>query len=206
MAQNQNVFGPSVLRDRPPELDNIGSAPANSGIVAEEFGFGAYRQTKLTLTSFPMQITRTSSSIAANSGTAAANLTATGVNAKPGLLYTFPEGFVWVSGAVVNVTIAGATIADTANAVTAVGSVQANAGATLTSTEADIVASATTAIASSAGSRAANSLATYIAGQDGTSTAGTVFFNFATADDVTATGLIYVTGTVYINWQIIGDR
>lgn len=187
---------PSIHKGRPITEQTVGSIPSTTGLFVEEFG-GPYpaRTTKVTFTSFPITITRTSSSVAGNSGAT-----------QTGLFYTFPVGYIWLKGGVIDVTLAAVTMADTSGAVTGVGTTQ-NTGtpASLATTEQSLIASATTAIASSAGSRTAASPATYIAPVDGRTTAAGLYFNFGTADDITASGTIYVTGYIKFSWENLGD-
>ncbi len=120
-------------------------------------------------------------------------------------IYTFPEGVIQVS-VVVNLAIArvGTNLTATAAVVSAVGSATAAADATLTSTEADIVASTSTTL--TAGAATFQAASTSIVTLNGTASAAKLYLNFATNDAGSGgNDAIAATGTVAITWRLIGD-
>lgn len=168
---------------------------AVSGLVIKETGAGAVRQTVLELTNVSVTITR--------NGT---------TSVYGGLqLATFPEGVNIVLGGVASLTVTrGETTNMTATAplVAAVGSVTASNNATLSSTEADVVASSAFTLV--AGTKTAGGHLATAAIYDGHTTARPVFLNFAgdnTTDQCVATGnsSVTVTGTIVLTWIQLGD-
>ena len=184
------VKTPSVHTERPPSAKLVGTIPSVAGLSVQEFGVGSVRQTLLTFSSFRV------------------TLTDNGVTHAGGAkIYDFPAGLVHVKGITGSLTIASSE-ATSANHVCSIGSVVGNTSAngTLTSTEADLVASTAAAIASSAGTFNAKSTAALMAANvfDGTSTALGAYLNAAGgADDVGGTRDF--TGTILITWENFGD-
>lgn len=136
-----------------------------------------------------------------------ATVDATTSGAGGGLkIYDFPEGAIFITGAVANLTIsAAAGITTTAAVVGSVGTVTAGADATLTSTEANIIPSTASPLTASAGTFSAVNFTN--AGFDGTAAAISAFLNFAIPDaGSSANSTITVNGTLTINWQYIADK
>lgn len=194
MAVISNVFStPTIGKARPSDANTVGTVTSATGLSVEEFGDeGFIRRTVFTFTAFTIALTRTSSSITANSGAG-----------TPGKIYTFPIGYIQPIAGVANLTLATG-FATSSGFVMSVGSAQAAADATLTSTEANFMASTAAAIATSAGTFATG-LASTVTALNGSATAIALYLNAATADDTTASSTLTITGTLTITWQNIGD-
>ena len=128
-------------------------------------------------------------------------------------IYDFPEGLLCTLGVVIDGSITGTSVLATFDGDVAVGTVTATTGATLTSTEADILQSvALTQAVAKVANADATSVATILTESgarwiDGTSTAKDAYLNFVIDDDAAnATGTATFTGTVTIVWMIIGDN
>lgn len=126
------------------------------------------------------------------------------------LVYTFPAGGIVIEGAIMRLTtLAGAGgIADTAALVGAIGSVTtATDNATLTSTEADWIASYAGTLTGGAGILSKfDSQDT--AALDGTSTAAVARLNVAVPDAGMTDGVndtLTVSGTIELWWRNVGD-
>lgn len=120
-------------------------------------------------------------------------------------IYDFPLGVISFLGATTNLTLArvGTGLTTTAAIVAAVGSATAGADATLTSTEADYIAS--TACTFTAGASAFAGISTAAAQFDGHATAKKAFLNFAVVDaGSTANDAILVNGTITLIWGNLG--
>lgn len=179
--------------------DDIGVGAKNGATVSvAEYGDDVVRKTVLTLTATPVTVTD-DAGVAQYGGT--------------GKLYTFPQGLLVTYGARVvgNLTLGTTgTIINTYTGVTALGTATASTGATLTSTEADILQSTalTQAVAKVAAANAC-SLATALTESggrvfDGRATAKEMYLNYAIADDATHTsGTGTFTGTVTLLWTVI---
>lgn len=141
-----------------------------------------------------------------------------GVTAYGGLkVYDMPEGVIEVLGSRANLTRVERTVAvDTGFAAAfdgdaSVGTVTAGTGASLSSTEANLVPSFSTAQASAGVSAGGNSVATTRAGTiDGTSSPMDIFLNLLVDDadqDLTTTASnLAVTGEIELSWMIVGDK
>lgn len=131
-------------------------------------------------------------------------------------VYDFPEGLICTMGALVSGNLTAGvtgTIADDWDGDVALGTATATTGATLTSTEADIMPS----VAVSAGTTdkigvvSAVSAATALTESgarwfDGTSTAKDMFLNFVIDDAAShTTGTATFTGTITLVWMHLGD-
>ncbi len=131
-----------------------------------------------------------------------------GVDAAGGVkLFDFPEGNLLLLGVVGNLVFtAGAGIDTDAAMVASIGTaVATNANATLTSTEADIVASTVATLTTSAVTLNLQNTATVFL--DGTAGAKDVYLNVAVPDaDTTATGVVSVTGSLTLTWINLGDN
>jgi hypothetical protein len=132
-------------------------------------------------------------------------------------VYDFPEGHLLTKGARVSgILTAGATgtIIDNWDGDVALGTATATTGATLTGTEADIMPSVAVSAGASdkLGVVSATAVATALTESgarwfDGTSTAKDLYLNFVIDDDATHTaGTATFTGTIEINWEMLGDN
>lgn len=127
--------------------------------------------------------------------------------------YDFPEGIILIHGAVANLTIGkdAAGVDDDFDGDFSIGTVTAGNDATLTSTEANIIAStampqATTGSTTAKGHATGSEVPLIL---DGTTTAIDAYLNFLIDDadhdvSTTPTNLI-VTGTVNLFWSLLGD-
>lgn len=168
-------------------------APNGTGVTATEYGTGAVHKTVLTLTNVSITVTDTG-----------------GANGGQGSLkvYDFPEGVIQFLGASYNLTtLAGAGgIGDTAALVGSLGSVAAGAGdATLTSTEADMIASTTGTLTAGAGTLAKHGSLVATA-FDGHTTALDAILNLAVPDaGISSNDTVTVNGTITMVWANLGD-
>jgi hypothetical protein len=191
---------PTVLEARPPFPANrvgVRHASAQTGIAVEEYGQGALRQTVIRFTNVAVTMTRTS----ANINTATANLYTIGAASVAAGGVRFK-----VDGVVTNLTLS-TTQATDASMVSSVGTAAAATdNATLTGTEADLIASATTAVASSAATmnRVGAAAQVNAALFDATGGAVSIFLNFASATDLTTGHTLTLNGTVTLTWHVQG--
>ena len=199
MALNSNIYPtPTIAKSLPVAGNTVGSINATSGLAVRECGnpMSNIRTTEFTFTNYSLAITKTGTTNVYGS-------------AK---IYTFPEGFILHLGSVANLTIAGdgTNIVATAPLVTALGSVAAANDATLSSTEADYIASTTSTLAASAGTmyNAATVAPASFAGNAGT--AKTININCAgdntASASATANGTITLNGTIVVTWLPLGDN
>lgn len=132
-------------------------------------------------------------------------------------IYDFPAGCICILGAVIDGALTAGvtgTIIAAWNGDVALGSVTATTGATLVSTEANILKStATTTAVAKVGVCDAVSVCTGdysdtgASWHDGTATALDCYLNFVIDDDATHTaGTATFTGTVTITWVNLGDK
>lgn len=123
-------------------------------------------------------------------------------------LIDLPAGYIVVVGAVTDLTIArvGTALTATSAVVAALGTTAtATDNATLTSTEADIIASTTATLSAGAGNF--DGKATAISYQDATSSTKSVYLNFATPDaGSTGDDALLVNGTVTLTIINTGDQ
>lgn len=130
---------------------------------------------------------------------------------------TMPEGHILIHGALFNLTVTPQTGLSATSAVISLGTVVAgDGGATLTSTEADIIASHTLGDGTLASAtaethnifKAGNANVDGVSYYDGSSTAAPLFLNiggtWTEADDDPA--LLTVTGNIKLVWSWIGDE
>lgn len=123
------------------------------------------------------------------------------------LLGTFPEGNILFLGAVVNLTIArvGTAIAAGAAVIGSIGTVVPAVDTTLTSTEANMVASTACTLTTGAGAFAAVGASPAVL--DGTGGAKTINLNFVVPDaDSSGNDSLTVTGTVDLSYVWLGDK
>lgn len=168
-------------------------------ISVVEKGDGITNRTILTCTALPI-------SVADDAGVAQYG----GVK-----VYTFPQGIVYLRGAMYYGSLtmgATGTFIDAFTGVMALGSVTASTGATLVTTEATWLQSTAMATASSKVAVTNNfPVATQVTESgsrhfDGHTTAAPVYLNVAIADDATHTaGTGTWTGTIILDWSILGD-
>lgn len=168
-------------------------AAAGTGVVAVETGNGAVHKTVLTLTALSVAV--------ADSGGAA------GAQGSQ-KVYDFPEGIIQLLGASYDLTVARVStgIATGAALIGSLGSVAAGAGdATLTSTEADMIASTVGTLTAGAGTLKKHG-SLVAAAFDGHTTAIDAILNVAVPDaDVSATDAVLISGTITIVWASLGD-
>jgi len=119
----------------------------------------------------------------------------------------FPAGNIVVLGAVTDLSVTGdgSAVASDASVVGSIGTVQTQTdNATLTTTEADIVASTAATLTSDVGAMAGKTTA--LAVLDGTSSAKSAYLNFAIPDaDSSGDGTLTVSGTITLIWVNSGD-
>lgn len=171
-----------------------GSVPSVTGLSVDEQGLAHRKKTILNLASVPLVLSDQA-----------------GVIAYKGIkLYDFPEGLIKVDGVVVNLSVAksSAGVIATWSGKVSVGTVTAGNDATLTSTEANLVASTNVGPAV-AGVQSVKALPTAAAWLDGTTTAIDLYLNILVNDtdhDVTTTPCnLLLTGTVTVHWMNLGD-
>lgn len=187
------------VKDATAALQGKGSVPVST-ITAYEHGDSIIRKTVLECNALIVTISD-------DSGTAQYG----GVQ-----VYDFPEGMLLVKGVRMSgILTAGTsgTIIDNWDGDVAAGTVTATTGATLVSTEANIMQS----VAVSAGASdkdgvvTAASVATALTESgarwlDGSSTAINMFLNFVIDDDASHTaGTATFNGTIEFNWEMLGD-
>jgi hypothetical protein len=175
--------------------------PNGSTVTAKEYGSGFMHKTVLTCTATPVTITDDA-----------------GVAQYGGVkIYDFPEGMLCTVGAVVTgVLTAGVTgtIINNWDGDVALGTVTATTGATLVSTEANILQSVAVSAGASdkLGVVDAVSVATALTESgarwlDGSGGALDMYLNFVIDDDATHTsGTATFTGTVELVWLQLGDN
>lgn len=189
------------------KASTLGSQTSTAGVKngstvsVSETSFGPVHQTVLTCTATPITISDDA-----------------GVAQYGGVkVYTFPEGLISTVGAVVSGTLTAGvtgTIIDNWDGDVALGTVTASTGATLVSTEANILPSAEVSAGAadkigvvSALSAAAALTESGARWLDGTATAVPVFANFVIDDDGTHTaGTATFTGTITLTWLHLGDK
>lgn len=201
VAVNANVTRlQDVDLDAPNE--DAGSVPdaVKSYVVVAEKGdpAGVIHQTVLTCTALPI-------TVADDAGVAQYG----GVK-----VYDFPAGLLMTMGAVIDGSLTGyASLIDTFDGDVALGTAAATTGATLVSTEADIMPSValSQAVAEVANCDAV-SVATALTESgsrwlDGTGTAKDLYLNFVIDDNAAhGAGTATFTGTITVTWINLGDK
>ena len=178
-----------------------GVGSANGATVSATEAMPIVHRTTLTLTATPV-------TIADDAGVAQYG----GVK-----VYDFPEGMLCILGAVVTGSLTAGvtgTIIDNWDGDVSLGTVTATTGATLVSTEADIMQSVAVSAGASdkIGVVDAVSVATALTESgarwlDGTATAKDMYLNFVIDDDATHTsGTAAFTGTIELVWLSLGDN
>lgn len=184
-------FPPTEADQLPSGILTSGQA-AGTGVVAAEYGDGVVHRTVLTITDLSIAMT---------------DATTAGAHGSQ-KLYDFPAGPIAILGCAYDLTtLAGAGgLADGAALVGSLGSVTAGVdNATLTTTEADLIASTTGTLTAGAGTlkKHGSIIATPL---DGTTTPVDAYLNLAVADaDSSADDTVTVNGTVTMTWINLGD-
>lgn len=167
-------------------------AAAGTGVTATEYGNGAIHKTVLTLAALSIAMTDHTTAGAQGSQK----------------VYDFPEGPIQLLGASYNLTTArvGTAISTTAALVGALGSVAVGVGdATLTSTEADMIASTTGTLTAGAGTLAKHGSLVATA-FDGHTTPVDAILNLAIPDaGSSGDDAVLVSGTITLLWANLGD-
>lgn len=175
-------------------------ATTTTTIVNSERGDSALHKTILIFTASPVVMTN-------NSGVALYGGIGTGTTTA---VYTFPRGLIQVLGAdcrgTLTLTTAGALA--TFASVSALGTVTSATDATLTGTEANILASTSSSAAVAKAAVVKNiSLIAPAAPLDGTVTAIPMFLNFVVANDASnSTGVGTFGGTCTITWSNLSQN
>lgn len=175
-------------------------AVAGTNVSVQELGDGILHKTIITLDAETITITD-DAGVAQYGGTK---------------IYDFPKGLLTTFGAIVVGNLTGGvtgTVIATFDGDVSLGTATATTGATLITTQADILQSTATTIAvAKVAPVLAVSAATALTESgarwhDGTTTAKDLFLNFKIDDSVTHTsGTATFTGTVTLLWTIIGDK
>lgn len=185
------ITGPTItsITVDPTTLVDVG-VEAVTNMTVTENGDGAVHKTTFTFSAHSVTMTDATDS----TGSVA--------------IYTFPEGFIKVYGSLCNLTTTAGVggITDTAALVLSVGSVVvATDNATLTSTEADIIASYAGTLIGGEGVFTKDG-ALVAAAFDGHTTDEAIFLNLAVPDaDTSANDTIELTGDCTIVWSNLGD-
>lgn len=175
---------------------NIGAA-AGTGVTAKELGVGGFQTTILTFVNTPVPLTDEA-----------------GVVAYGGLkVYDFPQGYIFMQGAVADLAITKSSAGVNADwdGDIGVGTVTASNNASMASTEQNIIpTTATPQAAAGATTGKAVSTPTEHAILDGHTTAIDAFLNLLVDDgdqDVTTTPCnLIVNGTLTLHWLFMGDN
>lgn len=191
----------ATVKDATEELIGKGSVANGTTVTAYEYGDGIARKTVLECNALPISISD-DANVAQYGGAQ---------------VYNFPEGMLLVKGARVDgILTAGVTgtVIDNYDGDVALGTVTATTGATLVSTEADIMQSV--AISAGASDKLgvvdANSVATALTESgarwhDGMTTAKDMYLNFVIDDDAShGASTATFTGTIEFNWEMLGDH
>lgn len=173
-------------------------ATTTSTIINREFGNVAVHRTILIFTASPVVLTN-NAGVALYGGIGTTTTTA---------VYTFPKGNIIIYGAEIRSGTSALTCSSAGSAsfasIMSLGTVTSANDATLTGTEANILASASNpaAAAKVVGSIKNISLAAPVAPIDGTTTAVPMFLNLVIANDASnASGTCTFTGTVTVTWS-----
>lgn len=188
---NQTVSGVKTFSTDPRTSVDVG-AKNGTGVTVVENGNGAVHKTVLTLTAVSI-----------------ATVDATTAGAHGALkVYDFPAGPIQILGCSFNLTtLAGAGgIGDTGALVGSLGTVTNDtANATLTSTEADLIASATGTLSGGAGVLIKHGSIVTTA-FDGHTTPIDAFLNISVPDaGSSADDTVTVNGTITMTWVNLGD-
>lgn len=187
-----HVFGTAPVFERAPVTTVDVGAVNGAALAAAELGDGVMHKTVITMTNLVI------------------TMTDAGANGCHGAhkCYDWPEGRVLIHGAHAALAIAAGAggITDTAALVCALGSAQVGVdNATLTSTEANVIASTNATLSGGAGAFEAVS-GTALVHLDGSSTAADLFLNCAVPDaGSTADDTLTCNGTITLLWSLLGD-
>lgn len=186
------VFGSAPTFGAAPLCTLGNGTVSGTGVSVVEYGDGIHHKTVFTIAA--LSITMTDATTAGCHGTQK--------------IYEFPEGRIMVYGAHVDLVItAGAGgISDTAAVVGALGTAAVGTNnATLTTSEADIVASIAATLTGGVGDMEGVN-GTALVQIDGSAAAEDVNLNFAVPDaDSSASDTLSVTGTIALYWIKLGD-
>lgn len=188
-----------TIKDATEELIGVGTVSAST-VVAYEHGGVAARKTVLELNNFAIAITD-DANVAQYGGAQ---------------VYDFPEAMLMIKGCRIDgILTAGVTgtVIDNWDGLVALGTVTATTGATLTSTEADIMQSVAVSAGASDKLGVVNAVqvATLLTESgarwlNGTATAINMFLNFVIDDDAShGASTALFTGTIEFNWESFGD-
>ena len=162
-------------------------------INALEYGNVAIHRTIITLSASPVVMTN-NAGVALYGGIGTTTTTA---------IYTFPKGAIKILGADVrgNLTLTTAGALATYASINALGTATSANDATLTGTEANILASTSAATAAAKVAAVKSYSLADVVPYDGTNTAMPMFLNFVVANDASnSTGVGTFTGTVTVSW------
>lgn len=180
---------PTQTRRRPESVATVATIASAASAYAkiENAGIGPLRQIVLTITNIPLTT--------ADNG-------ASGTNGYVQLL-DFPAGLVNILGCVTDIDF---TVSNSdANWLGSIGTVQAAADATLSSTEANIVPSTAADATSGTGTfNAVNTTAAILL--DGTSTAVDVYLNAASSTNPSGAPTVTASGTITLTYIMCGDK
>lgn len=181
---------PTIGSSRPPQAaEKAAAASGISGLTVKDYT-SAGRQTRVQLSNVTITTTYTSSSNSSGSVKIA----------------TLPTGGIFLKGGSARITYTtSGTPTPGGTTVFAVGTAAAAADATLTSTEANVVASTGSTMTSGAGTLNGVT-ATSVVGVNGQSSAVDIYVNFATSGDMGAARTITLNGWVIFNWEHTGDN
>lgn len=182
---------PSTISIRP------GQDAGSKATVATKTGL-SIKQEQISMSSRKIRFVLTSVSIAMTDGT-------TNGSIGSQKLCDLPEGLVIVDGAVSDLTFTAASGIGATGAVKhSIGSAAEATNDTLDSVQANVIPSTSKTLAASTGSKTGVSTgAAYI---DGHTTAAALYLNLGVADaDSTANSTITVTGTIDVEYRVIGD-
>jgi hypothetical protein len=181
---------PTISSSRPPQAsEKVAAASGISGLTVKDYA-NAGRQTRVSLSNVTITTTYTSSSNSSGSVKIA----------------TLPLGGIFLKGGSARVTYTtSGTPTPGGTTVFAVGTAAAAADATLTSTEANVVASTGSTMTAGAGTLSGVT-ATSVVGVNGQSSAVDIYLNFATSGDMGAARTITLNGWVVFNWEHTGDN
>lgn len=185
---------PTIASSRPPAQNDVGTIPSATaalGVSKKEYGNGILRQTVFTLSG--TVVTWVDNGASGGYGSLQ--------------LLDFPEGHIAVLGAVSDFTAltAGAGIGATGAVLHSLGTAAEATGATLDSTQADILPSTSLTLVGSTGAVGGTNTALLLS--DGTATAKDLFLNLAAnATDSTANSTVTITGTITVTWALLGNN
>lgn len=185
----------------------VKTIPIDSDLAASSSGVGAVNGAALSAVEYGDNVVHKTVITLSSLSVTMTDATTSGCHGSH-KVYDFPAGVIQLLGAVcdLSVTAGAGGIADGAAVVASLGSATAGTNnATLTSTEADMVAS--TAATLTAGVGAFDAHGSLVAtGFDGHTTPVDAFLNLAVPDaDSSASDTITVSGTITLTWVNTGD-